>query len=149
MNKLKVKKINYKDTYSVRSVVLRPGKPMSSCFFNGDEKEETTHFGLFYKNNLIGVASVFKINNDLFKGNIHFQLRGMAVLNEYQGLGYGKIIMENVCNFVEVKKAHVLWFNARENAVPFYTNFGFSICGDSFEIAEIGTHFLMYKHFAV
>ena len=149
MRKVEVKKITYLDTFPVRSAVLRQGKPIETCFFLGDDSEETTHFGLFKDTNLIGVASVFKVHNEIFEQNIQFQLRGMAVLNEYQGLGFGNTILDEVCKFVEAKKAEILWFNAREIAVKFYQNYGFSVLGNSFEIPEIGTHFVMFKLFVV
>ncbi|SEJ20689.1 GNAT family N-acetyltransferase [Flavobacterium terrigena] len=149
MGEIKIKKITYLDTFPVRSAVLRQGKPIETCFFLGDDANDTTHFGLFDENNLIGVASVFKVKNENFDEKNQFQLRGMAVLNEYQGLGYGNLILDEVCKFVDAQKAEVLWFNARENAVKFYQNFGFSVLGNSFEIPEIGTHFAMFKYFVV
>ena len=149
MSKIEVKKITYLDTFPVRSTVLRQGKPIETCFFLGDDDKETAHFGLFKDNNLIGVASVFKVRNENFNENYQFQLRGMAILSVYQGLGFGKIILEEICKFVKAKNVEVLWFNARETAVKFYQNSGFSVLGDSFEIPEIGTHFVMYKRFVV
>ncbi len=149
MNEIKVKKITYLDTFPVRSAVLRQGKPIETCFFLGDDDKKTTHFGLFKGNHLIGVASVFEVQNENFKQLKQFQLRGMAVLKEYQGLGFGNLILEEVCKFVNEENAEVLWFNARENAVKFYKNFGFLVLGDSFDISEIGTHFVMFKYFVV
>lgn len=149
MNNIEVKKIKFSDTFSIRSAVLRPGKPIESCFFLGDDAIETTHFGLFLNTNLIGVASVFKEKNQNFDKNSQFQLRGMAVLETFRGLGYGNLILEKVSNFVKSEKSGVLWFNARESAVSFYQNSGFSIQGNSFEIHEIGTHFLMFRYFNV
>ena len=149
MNKINIKKITYLDTFPVRSAVLRQGKPIETCFFLGDDDDDTTHFGLFLDENLIGVASVFKVKNDNFDKNKQFQLRGMAVLDGFQGLGYGNVILDEVCRFVETENADVLWFNARENAVKFYQNFGFSVLGNSFEIPEVGTHFVMFKYFVV
>ena len=149
MNEIKVKKITYLDTFPVRSAVLRQGKPIETCFFLGDDSDETTHFGLFNTNKLIGVASVFKVENENFDKKNQFQLRGMAVLSEYQGSGYGNVLLDEICNFVKVKNGEILWFNARENAVKFYQNYGFSVLGDSFEIPEIGTHFVMFRFFVV
>ena len=149
MSKIEVKKITYQETFPVRSSVLRQGKPIETCFFLGDDAEETTHFGLFKDNSLIGVASVFKVKNESFKKNIQYQLRGMAVLNEFQGLGFGNVILKKVCQFVENENVEVLWFNARENAVPFYQNFGFTVLGNSFDIPDVGLHFLMFKYFVV
>jgi predicted GNAT family N-acyltransferase len=149
MSKIKVKKITYLDTFPVRSAVLREGKPIETCFFLRDDAEETTHFGLFDNQKLIGVASVFKVKNKNFEANNQFQLRGMAILREYQGLGCGNLLLKEVCKFVVTKDVEVLWFNARENAVKFYKNQGFSVLGDSFEIPEIGAHYLMNKYFGV
>ncbi|NHM01814.1 GNAT family N-acetyltransferase [Flavobacterium difficile] len=147
MNEIKVKKITYLETFPVRSAVLRQGKPIETCFFVGDDAVDTTHFGLFHTNNLIGVASVYLAFNENFKQVQQFQLRGMAVLSEYQGLGYGQHILKEVCTFVEEKKGQLLWCNARENAVRFYENFGFLVSGDAFEIPNIGKHFVMFKIF--
>lgn len=147
MTEIKVKKITYSDTFPVRSAVLRQGKPIETCFFVGDDAQNTIHFGLFHENNLVGVASVFKSTSINFDKKSQFQLRGMAVLSAYQGFGFGAVILEEVCKFVAENKGEVLWFNAREKAVAFYQNFGFSVLGNAFEIPEIGTHFLMYKYF--
>jgi GNAT superfamily N-acetyltransferase len=149
MNEKKVKKITYLDTFPVRSAVLRQGKPIETCFFLGDDDVKTIHFGLFLENSLIGVASLFAVKNENFESNTQYQLRGMAVLNEYQGLGYGKFLLEEVSKLIANKKADILWFNARESAVKFYQNLGFSVLGNSFEIPEIGTHFVMFKRFVV
>ena len=73
----------------------------------------------------------------------------MAVLSKYQGMGFGRVIMDEICKLVVSKNAGVLWFNARETAVKFYQNFGFSVSGDAFEIPEVGTHFVMFRHFVV
>jgi predicted GNAT family N-acyltransferase len=149
MSEIKVKKITYLDTFPVRGAVLRQGKPIETCFFLGDDTEETTHFGLFDYEKLIGVASVFKVNNENFEQNNQFQLRGMAILSEYQGLGFGNLLLKEVCKFVATKKAEVLWFNAREKAVNFYQNFGFSVLGNLFDIPGVGAHFVMFKRFVL
>lgn len=149
MSEIKVKKITYLDTFPVRGAVLRQGKPIETCFFLGDDAEETTHFGLFDYEKLIGVASIFKVNNENFEQNNQFQLRGMAILSEYQGLGFGNLLLKEVCKFVATKKAEVLWFNAREKAVNFYQNFGFSVLGNLFDIPGVGAHFVMFKRFVL
>jgi len=147
MNKITIKKINYLDTFPVRSAVLRQGKPMETCFFLGDDAVDTTHFGLYIENNIIGVASVFKISNENFDTKNQYQLRGMAIVEAYQSTGFGKLLIEEIFNFIESNQVELLWFNARQTAVPFYEKLGCSKKGPSFEIPEIGTHFLMYKYF--
>lgn len=147
MDKISIKKINYLDTFPVRSAVLRQGKPIETCSFLGDDAVDTTHFGLFIENNIIGVASVFTSNNENFDNKTQLQLRGMAILKEYQNMGYGKLLIEEIFNFIESTQVELLWFNARETAVPFYEKLGCIKKGTSYEIPEIGTHFLMYKYF--
>jgi GNAT superfamily N-acetyltransferase len=147
MSKITIKKINYLDTFPVRSAVLRQGKPIETCSFLGDDAVGTTHFGLCIENNIIGVASVFTINNENFDNKNQFQLRGMAILEEYQSTGFGKLLIEEIFNFIESNQVELLWFNARETAVPFYEKLGCIKKGASFEIPEIGPHYLMYKYF--
>lgn len=149
MNKITIKKINYLDTLPVRSIVLRQEKPIETCFFLGDDADGTTHFGLYIENNIIGVASVFTSNNENFNIKNQFQLRGMAILEEYQSAGFGKLLIKEIFNFIESTQVELLWFNARETAVPFYEKLGCAKKDPSFEIPEIGPHFLMYKYFDI
>lgn len=147
MSVIKVKKITHKETIPVRSIVLRKGKPIESCFFDGDELEETVHFGLFNDEILIGVASVFKTKSNHFSEENQFQLRGMAVLEDYQGKGLGGVLLEEAIRFVKQNQADILWFNARENAVNFYKNYNFHIFGKPFDINGIGIHYVMHMNF--
>ncbi len=149
MDKISIKKINYLDTFPVRSAVLRQGKPIEACSFLGDDAVDTTHFGLCIENTIIGVASIFKTHNTNFDEMNQYQLRGMAILKEYQSTGFGKLLIEEIFNFIKINQAELLWFNAREIAVPFYEKLGCIKKGVSFEIPEIGTHFLMYKYFNI
>jgi predicted GNAT family N-acyltransferase len=142
---IEIKNIDFTTTFSVRHPVLRNGKPIESCFFDGDDLKTTTHFGLFIDKNLIGVISIFKNKNAIFSAQNQFQIRGMAVLKECQGKSFGKQLLHQAEKHVRTQKGNLIWFNARENAVPFYQNSGYEIVGESFEIKDIGTHFIMFK----
>jgi hypothetical protein len=50
-----IQKIIAQDTYPVRHQVLRSGKPIESCQFDGDELGSTHHFGYYLNNQIIGV----------------------------------------------------------------------------------------------
>ena len=89
-----VKKITSKATYSVRQEVLRKGKPLETCYFNGDDDATTVHFGLFQDQKLIGVVSIFQFQNPEFSENTQFQIRGMAVISEFQGKGFGEQLLK-------------------------------------------------------
>ncbi len=147
-----IQQINSKQTFLVRHAVLRQGKPIESCSFVGDDLATTIHFGYFEDNVLIGVVSVFKNDNPnslFFEKELGetFQIRGMAVLENHQGKGIGQKLIFACEEYVKKKSGNTIWFNARINAVAFYEKMDYIVVGDSFEISEIGTHFLMKKHF--
>lgn len=142
---MEIKKINSIDTYPVRHEVLRKGKPIETCQFKGDDDENNVHFGLYQNERLIGIISIFKEKNNLFSEKNQFQIRGMAVLEEFQGNGFGAELVKEAENHCVNLNTDLIWFNARENAVPFYKKIGYTSIGDSFSIPDVGIHFAMYK----
>lgn len=141
-----IKKITANDTISVRHPVLRNGKPIESCHFDGDTLPSTHHFGIFIAKKLIGVISLFKSQHSFFQAENQIQIRGMAVLEEFQRKGLGKMLIRHCEQQLKDEADCLLWFNARENAGPFYEKLGYTISGTSFEIEDVGTHFVMYKY---
>lgn len=142
---MEIKKISSVETYPVRHEVLRKGKPIETCQFKGDDDENNAHFGLFLKDKLVGIISIFKEKNNLFPESKQFQIRGMAVLEEFQGKGFGAELVKEAENHCINLNTDLIWFNAREKAVPFYEKLNYKITGDSFLIPDVGIHFVMYK----
>ena len=142
---MEIKKISSIETYPIRHKVLRKEKPIETCQFKGDDDENTTHFGLFLEDKLVGIISIFKENNNLFPESKQFQIRGMAVLEEFQGKGFGAELVKEAENHCINLNTDLIWFNAREKAVPFYEKLNYKITGDSFLIPDVGIHFVMYK----
>ncbi|MEO8933103.1 MAG: GNAT family N-acetyltransferase [Xanthomarina sp.] len=140
-----IKQILAEESYPIRQAVLRQGRPINECIFDGDLNENTFHLGLFTNSELIGVASFIKNKSHLFSEENQFQLRGMAVLKAFQNKGLGKLLLDEGENILLQKKADILWFHARETAVSFYKKRGFIIEGDSFIIPNVGKHYFMYK----
>lgn len=141
-----IQNITSTETYPVRHVVLRAGKPIESCQFQGDELETTNHFGYYINNQIIGVISIFEINNKQFLVQKSFQIRGMAVLPSFQKQGIGEALVNEAEKFCTTQKADLIWFNARTTAVGFYQKMRYEIVGAEFEINEVGPHFLMFKN---
>jgi RimJ/RimL family protein N-acetyltransferase/GNAT superfamily N-acetyltransferase len=132
------------ETYSVRHPELRAGRPIEDCAFDLDNEDSTFHLGLYFKKDLIGVASFIKNNHALFAENMQYQLRGMAVLKSYQKKGLGYLLID--AGELEVAKyCSIIWFNAREVAVNFYKRGGYKIVDKPFIIEPIGKHYLMSK----
>jgi len=143
-----IQKIASKDTYVVRHPVLRKGKPIETCHFDGDDLDTTDHFGLFVDKIMLGVVSIFQNKNAIFVVENQYQIRGMAVLDDFQQKGYGRELMLYCENYILSKKGNLIWFNARESAIPFYQKLGFIVHGNPFLIVDIGSHYLMYKKIA-
>ena len=142
---IKIKQISFGETYPIRQIVLRPNRPLETCFFDGDELKTTFHFGSFVNDNLVGIISLFKNDNPLFQKESQYQIRGMAVLEEYREYGFGKMLIAHSEKFLAEKDINFVWFNARETAVNFYKKQGCKIIGDAFDIPDAGIHYVMWK----
>lgn len=146
-----IKQITAKETHPVRHAVLRKGRPIEDCIFEGDHLETTTHLGAFHDANLVGVATlVCRKDNSIAvletaPENRCYQLRGMAVLENQQGKHVGKKLLKHAERLLIKMHCQYLWFNARELAVPFYQKQDYEVVSDVFEIVQVGPHYKMVK----
>lgn len=72
------------------------------------------------------------------------RLRQMAVLNDLQGKGIGRALMNFAENLARDRGYKILRMHARVNAVGFYEKVGYRIQGDQFEEVTI-PHYVMEK----
>jgi GNAT superfamily N-acetyltransferase len=140
-----IKQIVALETFLVRHPVLRAEKPIESCLFEGDTLDTTVHFGLYDCDNLLGVVSLFEAKNNSFTHGKQFQIRGMAVLKQHQKKGLGEKLIIHAEKRCSKQKPILIWFNARKEAVGFYTKMGYQIKGLPFEIKGVGEHIVMFK----
>ncbi|MDO6760318.1 GNAT family N-acetyltransferase [Tamlana sp. 2_MG-2023] len=140
-----IKQITAQESYLVRQPVLRPGLPITSCVFDGDDLSTTIHLGLYNNNNIIGVCSFFKNDHAELSRSKQYQLRGMAVLENFQGKGIGYQILSFGERLMKEKNIKTIWCNAREIALPFYRKCGYQSFGEAFNIPNIGPHYSMFK----
>ena len=140
-----IKEISAFETIIVRHPVLRFGKPIESCQFEGDDLPTTSHFGLFYEDQLSAVISVFEEKSILFFEENQFQIRGMAVLEQHQKKGFGEALLKYCENQIRNNRVEIIWFNARQTAIGFYEKSQYQKIGDGFEIADIGIHYVLFK----
>ena len=101
---IEIKKITSTQTIIVRHPVLRYGKPIESCHFEGDDLPTTSHFGLYFEKQLVAIISSFKVQNKLFSEENQYQIRGMAVLDEFQKKGFGEALLNYCENEIKLKK---------------------------------------------
>lgn len=140
-----IKKIAATETYSVRLPVLRKGKPIESCHFDGDDLESTQHFGLYLSQELVGIISLFKKNNLTFSEKNQHQIRGMAVLENHRKKDFGKALIIHSEEECKNQGVDLIWFNARIEAVGFYKKMGYQKEGIPFDIPDVGEHIVMFK----
>ena len=103
-----IKEITAQETYLVRNLVLRPEKRIETCFFDGDNLDQTKHFGYFDNGNIIGVVSLYKNKNSIFKSPNQYQIRGMAILKEFQGSGFGKLLVAYCEDYLISNQANLI-----------------------------------------
>lgn len=142
---LSLKIVKSEDLLNLRSKILRNNLDPNLCRFPGDKEINSFHLGAFNGNTLIGGVSVMK--NECKKKELPncFQLRGLFVDKEFQHNGIGKTIVNFVENRLRDSGVNYLWMNARESAVLFYLKLNYSNSKISYNINEIGLHYLMYK----
>ncbi len=96
---------------------------------------------------------IIAVENDKIVGcgRAHFnsdeeaQIRYMAVENEWQGKGVGKLILDELEKRVVEKGAKKIILHARESVVKFYEKNGYIIIRESHTLFGEIKHFLMIK----
>lgn len=116
---------------------------MEDCVFKGDTDELTFHLGAFVDHKLVSIASFYFERNDVFPEQYQYRLRGMATLPEFQGQGLSSALLRTAFPVIKGNQGMLLWCNAREKAIGFYTKVGFKPTGEVFTIPNIGKHILM------
>lgn len=114
--RIEIKLITGEETWLLRHKVMWPNMPFD--FIKLPEDADGEHFGLFYKNELVSVVSLFS------KDNTIFQFRKLATKVEEQGKGYASKLIRHIIAYTKNKNGSVLWCNARKNKSLFYKKFG-------------------------
>lgn len=103
----------------------------------------TFHLGAFVDKKLVSVASFYFEKHPLFSDTYQYRLRGMATLNDHQGQGLSSALLRTAFPVIKQNQCTLLWCNAREKAMGFYSKVGFIPSGELFSIQNIGKHMLM------
>jgi GNAT superfamily N-acetyltransferase len=138
-----IRRITAAETLPLRLEVLRPGRPIETARFPGDEADSTRHFGAFFDGQVVGIASVYRAEMPGMPGVAALQLRGMATAPTARGFGLGRALTFACADFARTSGAQILWCNARTTAIGFYQKLGFESVGDEFEIPDVGPHYRM------
>lgn len=128
--------VNY---YDLRYRVLREPlhQPLGSEKNDGDETG--IHFGLYEENELKAIARLDEVDMDTA------QTRFVAVELGEQRKGYGKLIMYAVEQEAIEKEYRKMILHARDYAVDFYLDLGYTLLEPSYKLFDVLQHFLMEK----
>lgn len=109
-----IKQITASQTLDIRHKVMWPNKPIEYVKLPNDENGR--HFGLLVNGKITSIISLFVENNEM-------QFRKFATLKEYQGLGFGTILLKNIIDLSKKEGIKRLWCNARSEKSKFYKRF--------------------------
>lgn len=124
----------------LRYEVLR--KPWSQTIESATDQLEEKSINAFIQNNKgVFIACGRLQENENKIGQIRF----MAVEQNYQGKGLGKLIITSLEEKAKELKLNKIQLQARENAVSFYKNNGYVMIEKTFLLWDQIQHFLMGK----
>lgn len=128
----------YTQMVKLRDAILR--KPLGLTFTQEDlEQEKDNMFiGAFEEDRMLGCCMLVEEQPDIVR------LRQMAVLNDLQGKGIGRALMNFAENLARDRGYKIVRMHARNNAVGFYEKVGYKVKGDQFIEVTI-PHFVMEK----
>lgn len=140
-----VSKISSEECKQLRHQVLWPHiKLEKDCNIDIDHREDAIHLGAFKAEKIIGICSLFQMNNEKLPYTKPYRLRAMATSPEVRGIGAGAAIVKHALNLTRELGHDVLWCDARKIALGFYERLGFETFGDFYNVRNIGPHKLMY-----
>ena len=139
--KVEIMSIEVSKCYPLRHKMLRKGKPLETCHFDGDNSKGTFHLGALVDKEIIGIISIYEKELSQFKNSKGAQFRGIAVASKYQRKGVASKLI-NYAQKETIKRMNpkYIWLNGRISANNLYLDRGFKPIGDRFEINTIGIH---------
>lgn len=123
----------------LRRRVLRRGTPTDDVEFAGDDDPTTVHLAVRDRNGMIVATSTWSESPCPDRpGRRAVQLRGMAVDDAWQRQGLGRLLLDAGLDLAAARGVEVVWANARDGVLAFYTAHGFVVTGDRFVTADTG-----------
>ena len=120
---MKIIEVESNQVLPIRHQVLWPDKPLEFCKVEGDV--DARHFAIELEQKLISVASIY-FSQDMKENIKKARLRKFATLPDYQNKGFGSQLIKHILNVLERENVSTLWLDARQSAISFYKQFGFS-----------------------
>jgi len=133
--------ISAPETHALRRRVLRGADPTVDVRFDLDVVELAFHLGVRAETGELEAVATFgpaPLPPPItVTATFPWQLRGMAVAPERQGHRLGTLLLADGVARVRAQGGDVLWANARDTALGFYRQAGWTTVGDTF-MTDIG-----------
>lgn len=113
-----------------------PTKPITYVRLQEDENGQ--HFGMYIKNSLVSVISLFFKDSEV-------QFRKFATLPEHQGNGYGTLLLSYVFDDIHNLNVKKIWCNARMDKISFYKRFGMTTTAKRFKRSGVSYVVMEYS----
>jgi len=128
----------YRQMIKLREEILR--KPLGLGFDSKelDDEKDNMFIGAFEDEEILGCCMLVKESSDTIR------LRQMAVLNDLQGKGIGRALMNFAENLARDAGYKILSMHARKNAIGFYEKMGYKVASSEFTEITI-PHYVMEK----
>ncbi len=128
----------YRQMLRLRNEILR--KPLGLDFSAEEvEKEKSNlHIAAYEDGKMLGCCMLVEENPATVR------LRQMAVINDLQGKGIGRALMQFAENLARDRGYKSITMHARKNATGFYEKLGYKKIGSEFQEITI-PHFVMVK----
>lgn len=115
--------ITAEETLKIRHKVMWTNRLIDYVRLENDNRGR--HFGLFINDKMIAVISLFIVNNEA-------QFRKFATLTDYQGKGFGSVLLKEIMNIIKANNIHKVWCNARIDKSNYYAKFGMTTTENKF-----------------
>ena len=128
----------YEQMVKLREAILR--KPLGLSF-SPDELESEKHnlmMAAYEDDRMLGCCMLVQEAPEAVR------LRQMAVINDLQGKGIGKALMQFAENLARDRGYRKIMMHARKNALGFYEKMGYKKVGEEFQEITI-PHYVMEK----
>lgn len=131
---MEIKEADLRQVWQLRKEVMYPDEALS--FVQLEEDDKGLHLGVYVRNELIAVVSLFIKHGEL-------QFRKFATKQSEQYKGFGTALLNKVFAIAKEKGCKSVWCNARRNATKFYTKWGMTAYGNSW--TKKGIEFIIMK----
>lgn len=133
--KIKIKKIttqkDLQHCLDIRTKIFVDGQKVPIHEELDGQDENSDHYLLFVDSQPVGVTRVRFIGNCA-------KIERVAILDAYQGQGFGKMIMQKILSDLKKHTPVVsIKLSSQVHAIPFYEKLGFKVCSEEYHDAGI------------